>query len=72
MTRKGGSCGMEMSTRSQLLRQSIVGRDGRIEDDDMAGINHRIGIKRGNVGVHAPTDGFTTPVPRFVIYRDDL
>jgi len=31
----------------------------------MAGVNHRIGVKRGNVGVHAPADGFTTPVPQF-------
>ena len=35
------------------------------EDEDMAGVNHRIGVKRGNVGVHTPADGFTTLVPRF-------
>ena len=34
------------------------------EDKDMAGVDHRIGVKRGNVGVHAPADGLTTPVPR--------
>ncbi len=37
----------------------------KTEDKDMAGVNHRIGVKRGNVGVHAPANGFTTPVPRF-------
>ena len=42
---------------------------GRNEDEDMAGINHRIDVKRGKVGVHAPADGLTTPVPRF---KDDV
>jgi hypothetical protein len=35
------------------------------EDKDMARVNHRIGVKRCNAGVHAPSNGFTTPVPRF-------
>jgi hypothetical protein len=39
------------------------------EDEDMAGVNHQIGVKRGNEGVHAPADGLTPPVPRL---RDDV
>ncbi len=39
------------------------------EDDDMAGLGHKV-RKRGDYKVkHGPDDGFTTPVPRF---RDDL
>jgi len=33
-------------------------------DEDAARVRHRIGLKRGNPEVHAPKDGFTTPVPR--------
>jgi hypothetical protein len=39
------------------------------EDEDMAWVNYWIGVKRGNVGVHAPTDGLTPPVP---CLRDDV
>ena len=35
------------------------------EDEDMAWINYRVGVKRGNVGVYAPEDGLTPPVPHF-------
>jgi hypothetical protein len=39
------------------------------EDNDMAGLGHKV-RKRGDYKVkHGPDDGFTTPVPRF---RDDL
>jgi len=41
----------------------------QVEDEDMARINYRVGVKRGNVGVYAPEDGLTPPVPRF---KDDV
>ena len=41
----------------------------QVEDEDMARINYRVGVKRGNVGVYAPEDGLTSPVPRF---KDDV
>ena len=41
----------------------------QVEDEDMARINYRVRVKRGNVGVYAPEDGLTSPVPRF---KDDV
>jgi hypothetical protein len=41
----------------------------QVEDEDMARINYHVGVKRGNVGVYAPEDGLTPPVPRF---KDDV
>jgi len=49
----GDSAGSDWSVNSLL------------EDEDMARINYRVGVKRGNVGVYAPEDGLTPPVPCF-------
>ena len=61
------------SVASEQSFDTLAGQDdpgsAQNEDEDMAGINHRIDVKRGKVGVHAPADGLTTPVPRF---RDDV
>ena len=41
----------------------------QVDDEDVENAAHRVRLKTGNGHLHAPEDGFTTPVPRF---RDDI
>ena len=65
--RDDASAGSSVSLDSlEITKAGIHRRDlslvDQVDDEDVAGAAHRVLIKTGNGHLHAPEDGFTTPV----------
>jgi hypothetical protein len=56
-----------------ITKAGMRGRDlslaDQVDNEGVANAAHRVRLKTGNGHLHAPEDGFTTPVPRF---QDDI
>ena len=68
--RDDASAGSSTSLDSRdVTKAGGSGRDllllDHVDDEKVAGATHRVLIKTENGCLHAPEDGFTTPVPRF-------
>ena len=67
-----GDASAESSASLDSLNVTKAGMHGsdlslvdQVDNEDVVGAAHRVLIKTGNGYLHAPEDGFTTPVPRF-------